>query len=161
MRFDGGVTQTIRVEQFTLSQAGHARTPSPHSLAPLAVFMTRACAAQAGRAVACRVQLPLAYGWALSVHKAQGMSLDRVQMSLGKVFECGQMCATRSNPAAAPCRVHASRGGCRYRYVALSRARSLEGLSLIDIDFARLRAHPKVLAFHRDAQLASAADAQA
>ena len=34
-------------------------------------------------------------------------------------------------------------------YVALSRARSLEGMSLVDLDLSRLRAHPKVLAFHR------------
>jgi ATP-dependent DNA helicase PIF1 len=61
---------------------------------------------------------------ALSIHKSQGMTLDRVQLSLGKVFECGQI------------------------YVALSRARSLEGLSLTDVDFSRLSAHPKALAFH-------------
>ena len=61
---------------------------------------------------------------ALSIHKSQGMTLDRVQLSLGKVFECGQI------------------------YVALSRARSLEGLSLTDIDFSKLSAHPKALAFH-------------
>ena len=109
VRFDAGVTQTIRMESFTLTQAG--------------------------RVVASRMQLPLNYGWALSVHKAQGMSLDRVQMSLGRVFECGQA------------------------YVALSRARSLEGLSLIDIDLSKVRAHPKVLEFHKKAIRAAASPA--
>ena len=61
---------------------------------------------------------------ALSIHKSQGMTLDRVQLSLGKVFECGHI------------------------YVALSRTRSLEGLSLTDIDLSKLSAHPKALAFH-------------
>ena len=57
------------------------------------------------------------------------MTLDRVQLSLGKVFECGQI------------------------YVALSRARSLEGLSLTDVDFSKLSAHPKALAFHEQSVL--------
>ena len=52
------------------------------------------------------------------------MSLARVQMSLGRAFESGQV------------------------YVALSRARSLDGLSLIDIDFSKIRANPKVVRFH-------------
>ena len=100
VRFDGGATMTIRHEPFTISQAG--------------------------RVVATRSQLPLDYGWAISIHKSQGMSLSRVAVSLGKCFEHGQM------------------------YVALSRARSLEGLSLIDIDFSRLKAHPAVLRFHEE-----------
>ena len=46
---------------------------------------------QAGQVVASRTQLPLAHGWGLSIHKSQGMSLELVQMSLGRVFEVGQM----------------------------------------------------------------------
>ena len=98
VRFAGGVERIIRFEAFPLTQGGQV--------------------------VACRMQLPLAHGWALSVHKSQGMTLDRVQMSLARVFECGQM------------------------YVALSRARSLEGLSISNLDWGKLRAHPKVLAWH-------------
>jgi len=99
VRFESGVEQVVRCERFPLSQQG--------------------------RTVACRTQLPLDLGWAISVHRSQGMTLDRVEVSLGRVFECGQM------------------------YVALSRARSLEGMSLVDLDLSRLRAHPKVLAFHQ------------
>ena len=40
-------------------------------------------------------QVPLELGWTFSVHRSQGMSLDRVQMSLGSVFEFGQ--AVRCN----------------------------------------------------------------
>lgn len=49
-------------------------------------------------------------------------------MSLAKVFEAGQM------------------------YVALSRVRSLEGLSLRNIDWSKLKAHPKVIEWHRQQQ---------
>ena len=84
---------------------------------------------QAGAPIASRTMLPLALGWAISVHKSQGMTLDRVELSLQRVFEAGQM------------------------YVALSRARSLDGLSLRDVDWSKLRAHPKVLAWHRRRQV--------
>ncbi|CAI6015652.1 unnamed protein product [Clonostachys chloroleuca] len=53
-----------------------------------------------------RTQIPLVAGWAMTVHKSQGMTLNRVIVDVSRAFEEGQV------------------------YVALSRATNLEGLRI-------------------------------
>ena len=57
-----------------------------------------------------RYQIPLILAWALSIHKSQGQTIQRVRVDLGRVFEKGQS------------------------YVALSRAATMEGLQVLRFD---------------------------
>lgn len=75
--------------------------------------------------VAKRVQVPLLLAWAMSIHKSQGQTLERVVVDLGKVFEKGQA------------------------YVALSRATALAGLQVLNFDPKKVQAHPKVVAHYK------------
>lgn len=71
-------------------------------------------------------QIPLRLAWAQTIHKAQGSTIDYAEMDLSNVFTYGQA------------------------YVALSRVRSLEGLSIIDISYEAVKAHPKALEYYRN-----------
>lgn len=78
-----------------------------------------------GRVVAQRQQYPLDLSWGISVHKSQGMTVDKAIVNLQKVFEYGQS------------------------YVALSRVRSKGGLSLSGpLQSAHIKAHPDVVSFY-------------
>jgi ATP-dependent DNA helicase PIF1 len=70
-------------------------------------------------------QLPLIYAWAITIHKAQGVSLDMAQIDAGSnIFECGQT------------------------YVALSRIKSLEGLYLTAFNPQKIKINKKVQEFY-------------
>ncbi len=78
-----------------------------------------------GKVLAEISQYPLRLAWAITVHKSQGMSLDSVEVDLSKTFEPGM------------------------GYVALSRATSLKGLSILGFNEGAFRVHPDVLEYDR------------
>lgn len=71
-----------------------------------------------------REQLPLLLLWALSIHKAQGQSIDRLRIDLKKIFEKGQV------------------------YVALSRATNKEHLEVRNFDPRRITTSDQVKEFY-------------
>jgi ATP-dependent DNA helicase PIF1 len=74
--------------------------------------------------LATRIQVPLLLAWALSIHKAQGQTLDRVKVDLDRVFETG------------------------HAYVAFSRTTSMEGLQVLNFDPNKVTVHPKAKTFY-------------
>ena len=69
-------------------------------------------------------QIPLKLGYAFSIHKSQGATLDLVELDLQHIFTHGM------------------------GYVALSRVRSLDALSVKSINWSRFTTHPKALEFY-------------
>ena len=72
-------------------------------------------------------QIPLIYSWAITIHKAQGLTLDNAIIDIGSnIFAYGQT------------------------YVALSRVKSLDGLYLTHFDYTKIACNPLVKAFYGD-----------
>lgn len=72
-------------------------------------------------------QIPLTYGWAFSIHKSMGLTMDAVGVNLRRVFAPGMS------------------------YVALSRCVTFESLFILDTSNPSLfRAHPKAVHFYRN-----------
>ena len=73
------------------------------------------------------MQIPLILSWAITIHKSQGLSLEKALINIGSnIFEFGQT------------------------YVALSRVKSLKGLYLQNINIHRIRANKKVKLFYEN-----------
>jgi len=70
-------------------------------------------------------QIPLILAWAMTIHKSQGLTLDKISCDLSDVFSPGQA------------------------YVALSRARSLEGVFIEEINFSKIKADKSAIDFYR------------
>ena len=70
-------------------------------------------------------QVPLMYAWAITIHKSQGLTLEKAYIDVGSnIFEAGQS------------------------YVALSRIISLEGLFLKNFDPLKIKINRKVHNFY-------------
>jgi ATP-dependent DNA helicase PIF1 len=81
-------------------------------------------------------QYPLILAWAMSIHKSQGQTLERVKVDLAKVFEKGTprpllVLFTWIDRSCQLCSGQA--------YVALSRATSLEGLQVLNFSPSKAR----------------------
>lgn len=77
-----------------------------------------------GEVIGSRIQVPLILAWAMSIHKSQGQTMERLKVDMGKIFEAGQA------------------------YVALSRATSLEGLQVLNFDKRAVQCDERVEAFY-------------
>jgi ATP-dependent DNA helicase PIF1 len=84
-----------------------------------------------GKIKATILQIPLRLAWAITVHKSQGMTLDTAVMDLSDAFIRGQ------------------------GYVALSRVRSLSGLTLRGYNTTALQIDPRVRDYDRVLNLTS------
>ena len=79
-----------------------------------------------GKKILKSIQIPLKLAYACTIHRVQGSTLDYAEVDLSNLFEFGMA------------------------YVALSRTKNLEGLSIKGIDFDKIIAHPKALKFYHD-----------
>jgi ATP-dependent DNA helicase PIF1 len=71
------------------------------------------------------LQYPLKLAWAITIHKSQGMSLDYASISIGRMFERGQA------------------------YVALSRVRSLAGMTITEFDPSTIQADADIVTYYK------------
>lgn len=71
-------------------------------------------------------QIPLILSWAITIHKSQGLTLDKISCDLSSIFSPGQA------------------------YVALSRAKNLDGVFIKSIDFNKITANQEAVNFYRN-----------
>jgi ATP-dependent DNA helicase PIF1 len=74
--------------------------------------------------------MPLRLAYAITIHKSQGMTLDAVEMDLGKsIFEYGQA------------------------YTALSRAKSLDSVRILSVTARSFKTDPRVVEFYKNIEI--------
>jgi ATP-dependent DNA helicase PIF1 len=75
--------------------------------------------------LATMIQIPLTLAWAMTIHKSQGMTMDKIECDLKNSFADGQV------------------------YVALSRARDLGGVFIKSFDVNSIKVNKKIVDFYR------------
>jgi len=75
---------------------------------------------------AMMIQIPLLLAWAITVHKSQGMTLEKIKCSLGNAFAEGQV------------------------YVAISRVKTINGLFIDSFNINNIKANKKVIEFYKN-----------
>src|SRR5574344_2814240 len=82
-----------------------------------------------GEVIVSREQYPLRLAYGITIHKSQGMTLDKLVVDCSRIFECGQV------------------------YVALSRIKSLKGLYLKSFNPQKVLNNEKVISFYEDLRM--------
>lgn len=71
-------------------------------------------------------QIPLIISYAMTIHKAQGITVDYLCIDLKNIFEYGQV------------------------YVALSRVKNINGLSILNLNYNKIKANPRVIEYYNN-----------
>jgi len=100
IHFDNGITEEIKRHNFEISKRD--------------------------KLIAKRSQFPLKLAYAITIHKSQGMSLDKLVVDCKGIFTKGQL------------------------YVALSRIKTLSGLYLLNFDLSGIKIDEKVVDFYNN-----------
>src|SRR5574344_964788 len=78
-----------------------------------------------GEVIVSREQYPLRLAYGITIHKSQGMTLEKLVVDCNRIFECGQV------------------------YVAMSRIKSLDGLYIKNFNPQKVMSNPDVVEFYR------------
>ncbi len=74
--------------------------------------------------IATKIQYPLILSWAITIHKSQGLTIDKLIIDFSDIFLDGQA------------------------YVALSRCKSIKNLKLLNFDYKKITINKEIVKFY-------------